>query len=213
MRLGTRQLGHAVGRRNLGQAIRTESSHSTLRCLISVKPVRLGSSGCFRSASQGGPPRIDECTLVRRVSLDCEVRKRGCRGLMGTSQSDHFGRSSIFHRRTRRRGAWHWFERALPKVNVAGQIAAWLENRLCLSSALPSMGGCECIGLRSASGARSERFAQCCKTLDPPGGSGRLGSLRRASAPTDPRRSACSWQSVQESPRSPRNGRWLRFRA
>jgi hypothetical protein len=74
------------------------------------------------------------------------------------------------------------------------------------------LGGCEC-GLRSASGARSERFAQCCKTLDPPGGSGRLGSLRRESVPTDPRGSACSWQSVQESRRSRRNGRWLRFRS
>ena len=49
----------------------------------------------FPVCPKGGPPRIDECTLVRRVSLDCEVRKRG-RGLMGTSQSDHDGRSSIF---------------------------------------------------------------------------------------------------------------------
>jgi hypothetical protein len=85
-----------VGRRNLGQAIRIESSHAPLRFLMSVKPVRLGTSRCFPVCPQGGPPRIDECTVVQRVSLDCEARKRGCCGLMGTSESDHCGRSSIF---------------------------------------------------------------------------------------------------------------------
>ena len=100
-----------------------------------------------------------------------------------------------------------------PKVNPARQIAACPENGLGLWCGRSSMGGCEWLGLRSASGAKSERFVRCSQTPDLPGGSGRSGSSGRESVPTDPRRNACFWQLVQESPTSPNNGRCVRFRA
>ena len=100
-----------------------------------------------------------------------------------------------------------------PKVNPARQIAACPGNGLGLWCGRSSMGGCEWLGLRSASGAKSERFVRCSQTPDLPGGSGRSGSSRRESVPTDPRRNACFWQLVQESPTSPKNGRCVRFRA
>ncbi len=150
----------------------------------------------------------------RAVSILCWHRSCPTSSTQVTLFAEHgrhdFAGSGMI--RTERRGAWHWLGCA-PKVNPARQIAACPEHGLGLWCGRSSMGGCEWLGLRSASGAKSERCVRCSTTPDPPGGSGRSGSSRRESVPTDPRRSACFWQSVQESPTPPKNGRCVRVRA